>query len=213
MLLCGGMGLSRVFMEFIVRSLVSILSFLVLLTCLEVLGFEHVESIMVSICYTLSLIISSRYRVRVSSRLLVNIGGAVVPLITALSLTAMIVEDTIWPIYTLILGLSTAIVYLSSQYIPGRGIGLPFILPVIAIASLVSLYIDLYREPILYSIPIAYTVAVYSTLIGADLLRTIQVIRKGITLEIGGDGLLDLIVLSSTITPPITVALLIIGNQ
>ena len=193
--------------------MVSFLSILTIFMCLYILGNSFTESITISILYVIAIISSSRYSVRLSNNLLMNIGGALAPLIMAIAQTILLISVIRLYEYVLLLALSTFIVYLSSKYIPGKGIGIPLILPIVAIAALVCLYIDLMDLPILYSIPTAYTIAVYSTLIGADTLKALELVRKNIKLEIGGEKLLDLIILSSSIAPPITMALLIIGNQ
>ena len=192
--------------------MISLLSIITIFMCLYILGISFIESIIISILYVIAIISSSRYSVRLSNNLLMNIGGALAPLIMAIAQTILLISIIKLYEYILLLTLSIFIVYLSSKYIPGKGIGIPLILPIVAIAALVCLYIELMDLPILYSIPTAYTIAVYSTLIGADTLKALELVRKNIKLEIGGEKLLDLIILSSSITPPITIALLIIGN-
>jgi len=193
--------------------MVSFLSIITIFMCLYILGISFIESITISILYVIAIVSSSRYSVRLSNNLLMNIGGALAPLIMAIAQTILLIPVIRLYEYILLLTLSIFIVYLSSKYIPGKGIGIPLILPIVAIAALVCLYIELMDLPILYSIPTAYTVAVYSTLIGADTLKALELVRKNIKLEIGGEKLLDLIILSSSTTPPLTIALLIIGNQ
>ena len=193
--------------------MISLLSIITIFMCLYILGISFIESIIISILYVTAIISSSRYRIRASNNLLMNIGGALAPLIMAIAQTILLIPIIKLYEYILLLALSIFIVYLSSKYIPGKGIGIPLILPIVAIAALVCLYIELMDLPILYSIPTAYTVAVYSTLIGADTLKALELVRKNIKLEIGGEKLLDLIILSSSTTPPLTIALLIIGNQ
>jgi len=193
--------------------MVSFLSIITIFMCLYILGISFIESITISILYVIAIVSSSRYSVRLSNNLLMNIGGALAPLIMAIAQTILLISIIKLYEYILLLTLSIFIVYLSSKYIPGKGIGIPLILPIVAIAALVCLYIELMDLPILYSIPTAYTVAVYSTLIGADTLKALELVRKNIKLEIGGEKLLDLIILSSSTTPPLTIALLIIGNQ
>jgi len=193
--------------------MISLLSIITIFMCLYILGISFIESIIISILYVIAIISSSRYSVRLSNNLLMNIGGALAPLIMAIAQTILLISIIKLYEYILLLTLSIFIVYLSSKYIPGKGIGIPLILPIVAIAALVCLYIELMDLPILYSIPTAYTIAVYSTLIGADTLKALELVRKNIKLEIGGEKLLDLIILSSSTTPPLTIALLIIGNQ
>jgi len=193
--------------------MISLLSIITIFMCLYILGISFIESIIISILYVIAIISSSRYSVKLSNNLLMNIGGALAPLIMAIAQTILLISIIKLYEYILLLTLSIFIVYLSSKYIPGKGIGIPLILPIVAIAALVCLYIELMDLPILYSIPTAYTVAVYSTLIGADTLKALELVRKNIKLEIGGEKLLDLIILSSSTTPPLTIALLIIGNQ
>ena len=193
--------------------MISLLSIITIFTCLYILGISFIESIIISILYVVAIISSSRYSIRLLNNLLMNIGGALAPLIMAIAQTILLIPIIKLYEYILLLALSIFIVYLSSKYIPGKGIGIPLILPIVAIAALVCLYIELMNLPILYSIPTAYTVAVYSTLIGADTLKALELVRKNIKLEIGGEKLLDLIILSSSTTPPLTIALLIIGNQ
>jgi len=193
--------------------MISLLSIITVFMCLYVLSISFTESIIISILYVTAIISSSRYRIRALNNLFINIGGGLAPLVMAIAQTILLIHVIKLYEYVLLLILSIFIVYLSSKYIPGKGIGIPLILPIVAIAALVCLYIELMDLPILYSMPTAYTVAVYSTLIGADTLKALELIRKNIKLEIGGEKLLDLIVISSSITPPITIALLIIGNQ
>ncbi len=193
--------------------MISLLSIITIFMCLYILGISFIESIIISILYVIAIISSSRYSVKLSNNLLMNIGGALAPLIMAIAQTILLISIIKLYEYILLLTLSIFIVYLSSKYIPGKGIGIPLILPIVAIAALVCLYIELMDLPILYSIPTAYTIAVYSTLIGADTLKALELVRKNIKLEIGGEKLLDLIILSSSTTPPLTIALLIIGNQ
>jgi len=199
--------------EYFIKGMVSFLSILTIFMCLYILGSSFTESITISILYVIAIISSSRYSVRLSNNLLMNIGGALAPLIMAIAQTILLIPVIRLYEYVLLLALSTFIVYLSSKYIPGKGIGIPLILPIVAISALVCLYINLTDLSILYSIPIAYTIAVYSTLIGADTLKALELVKKNVKLEIGGERLLDLIILSSSIAPPITAALLIIGNQ
>lgn len=197
----------------LIEVLIISLSILTIFICLYVLGISVFESITVSFLYIIAIVSSSKFSIRLSSKLLVNIGGAIAPLIMAIAQTILLLPIIKLYEYALLLVLSVSIVYLSSRYIPGKGIGIPLILPIVAVAALVCLYIELMDLPILYSMPVAYTAAVYSSLIGADTLKSIELIRRNIRLEIGGEKLLDLIILSSSITPSITIALLIIGNR
>ncbi len=193
--------------------LVASILFLDTLLALSILGLPLYSSTLLSIVYTVAITYCSKSSLRVSSRVYVNLGGFIAPAILSLYMLYKVLYLTRIYNVLLLLLLEVVIAYIASSYIEGFGVGVPLLLLVVACSSLTALYVELNSLDILYSIPLSYTTSCISTIVGVDILKaTLVAGRKNTVMEYGGRGLLDLVVLTPALTPPITIALLIIGN-
>ncbi len=205
-------GKVRVLGEYLIKGLVALLSLLIIYISFSLLGFSYADSLLIAVAYTLSLVLGSLSRISITDTLSINIGGAIVPALTVIVLAATgysVLGGALVIAPSLVLAL---IVYSSTKLVEGKGIGVQLLIPVIGGSATAALYIDKLGLNPLYSIPIGYITGVVGVLLGADVLKAIPLSRRGLKLEIGGEGVLDLVVLASTLIPSITQALLIIAS-
>ncbi len=120
-----------------------------------------------------------------------NIGGAVIPIITSiyLILTYLANNAVVITVFLVSLIISSIVIWQSSRIIPGIGITLPTALPV-----LITLLFTLIATALLHTNPLAfsYSLGSLSTLIGADIMNTKKVLQsmRGYV-AIGGAGVFD----------------------
>lgn len=118
--------------------------------------------------------------------LAVNVGGAVIPVLLALYLLQ---RAPLGPTLVATL-LMTLLVHKVSRIIPGRGIGVPVVIPPLAAAVLGILFGGENAAPV------AYIAGVLGTLFGADLLNLRRLDALGANVvSIGGAGVRDGILL------------------
>ncbi|MGC8607242.1 MAG: DUF1614 domain-containing protein [Vulcanisaeta sp.] len=121
----------------------------------------------------------------------VNIGGAIIPVVTSVYLisTYLVGDMAILMAFIISLVISSIVIWQSARLIPGIGIALPTALPV-----LLTLILTLISTVLFHANPLAfsYSLGSLSTLIGADLLNIKKVIRtmRGYV-SIGGAGVFD----------------------
>lgn len=117
----------------------------------------------------------------------VNLGGCIIPCLLSLHLASQIGISTG---LVLAVGTVTVLCYSLARPIPGKGIGIPVLLPPLATALAALLL-----APPEHSAPVAYIAGSMGTLIGADLLhlltpRTRRELDAAV-LSIGGAGTFD----------------------
>lgn len=141
---------------------------------------------------------------RSSTRIFINLGGAVIPILISLYIILLgssgsISSDPWYPAKMMTaLAITTVCVYLAAKPVRGIGIATPFFVgPAVTLAAALILGGG-------FGLPaagIAYVAGTLGTLIGADLLHLKDVSDKGATmLSIGGAGTFDGIFLTGIIT-------------
>ncbi|HKI60258.1 MAG TPA: DUF1614 domain-containing protein [Mariprofundaceae bacterium] len=117
-------------------------------------------------------------------RIMVNVGGCLIPMTFSLYLFTHIDFET-WRVILAIATMS-AFAYAISRPLPGIGIGMPVLAAPIA-AALTAIIIDS-----AHSAPLAYICGTSGVIIGADLLRISDIRNLGVPLaSIGGAGTFD----------------------
>lgn len=142
--------------------------------------------------------------------LAVNIGGLVIPfLVTA----KLVIEERVPRARTaLAVALVAVVAYRSSTLVPGEGVRVAFVWPLLAATALGLLVCvgDLSRAPL-----VAYVAGALGTLVGADLLRLpdFDALRAppGSAMSIGGAGTLDAIFLVGALA--VVLQLLLVGRS
>lgn len=122
----------------------------------------------------------------------INFGGAVLPTIISI---ALLISKPIAILYA-VPGIIIASVVINrfAQIIPGIGIAVPFLIPpvVSALLALILTFNDLSLAPL-----VAYTIGVFGSLIGADLMNLKKTPEMGAPIvSIGGAGTFDGVFLS-----------------
>lgn len=141
---------------------------------------------------------------RSSTRIFINLGGAVIPILISLYIILLGASGSIssdpWYQAKMMtaLAITTVCVYLAAKPVRGIGIATPFFVgPAVTLAAALILGGG-------FGLPaagIAYVAGTLGTLIGADLLHLKDVSDKGATmLSIGGAGTFDGIFLTGIIT-------------
>jgi uncharacterized membrane protein len=124
--------------------------------------------------------------------LAVNLGGAVIPMVTSIYL--FLQTPSVIPLALLITLFVAVIVYAVSRPVKGLGIIVPALIPPLAAALLAILTGGEWPHIV------AYTSGTLGTLIGADLLRLNNIRRLGSAMvSIGGAGTFDGIFLAGVI--------------
>lgn len=117
----------------------------------------------------------------VAQGLSLNVGGALIPLaIAGFLLFYVPLEETFIAIL-----LMTLVAWKLSRVIPGKGIALPIFIPPL-FAALFAFFLAP-EEPAL----VAFVAGTLGVLLGADILRLPQAMRRGGMLSIGGAGVFD----------------------
>ncbi|WFO75417.1 DUF1614 domain-containing protein [Desulfurococcaceae archaeon MEX13E-LK6-19] len=178
----------------------------------SVLGFELWDSLAISIAYTMSIVFGSMYVVKTSklNKLAVNIGGFVAPLIYSLSTLFIIHVATCIEVYkTIILLIVLSIIfYYTSIHIVGYGIGLSVIPTSLLISSSTIIVFHNIGNP-LVCIPLSSSIGYLSIIIGVDVIKTIHVsLKRKIEFILGGAGVSDIVVITGSLTPIITLLLI-----
>jgi len=115
--------------------------------------------------------------------LAVNLGGAVVPLLTSLYL---LIKNRLWGRGILGIAIVAAVCHELAHEVPGMGIAIPVFIPPLA-ATAVALILS--RQQVA---PLAYISGSLGTLIGADLLNLDRIQSLGTPIaSIGGSGTFD----------------------
>src|SRR4051812_24338861 len=113
----------------------------------------------------------------------VNIGGAVIPAMTSLYL---LIRNRLWWVGLAATACVTAVCYRLASPVPGVGIALPVLVPVLTTAAAALL---ISRR---YAAPLAYISGSLGTLIGADLLNLSSLQGSDAPVaSIGGAGTFD----------------------
>lgn len=114
---------------------------------------------------------------------MLNVGGALIPILVSLYLAARTQMYVRMAIGTMVVA---AVVNSLAELVPGLGIRVPIIAPPL-VAAAVALILAFRRAP-----PLAYVAGSMGTLIGADLLNLPQIARLGApAVSIGGKGTFD----------------------
>ena len=122
---------------------------------------------------------------------MLNVGGALIPIIVSVYLLARTGMYVRMAIGTAVIAV---IVYNLAEIVPGLGIRVPMIAPPL-VASGVALILAFRRAP-----PVAYVAGSMGTLIGADLLNLTRIARIGApAVSIGGAGTFDGVFLTGLI--------------
>ncbi len=196
--------------------LVCTLLFLTTLLSLYFLEIPIEYSIATSVAYVLAIVVGSSKTVVLKRRVCMNLGGFIIPQTMALYLLYRMWVLYSISIYGVLLATLIAILvaYIASFYIEGYGVGAPLLLVIMVNASLSALCIEIMGKPLAIAIPLSYILSIYSTTIGVDVFKTTRIVReRSVSMEFGGRGLMDLIVLTPALTPPMTIAILILGNM
>ncbi|HZX49748.1 MAG TPA: DUF1614 domain-containing protein [Candidatus Paceibacterota bacterium] len=112
----------------------------------------------------------------------INVGGALIPLFLALYLLQFApLKETLTACAIMIV-----ICFALARFMPGKGIGLPTLLPAL-FATLIALILAGDQAA-----PVAFVSGVFGVIIGADLLHLPRVMRQGQgVMSIGGAGVFD----------------------
>jgi len=167
---------------------------------------DYITALLESSVIIASIYFGSKIVVRLTPRVLVNIGGFLVPLILSIEMIFRLRNViTIYPLLALVpLVINVLITYLSSYIVVGRGVIVRFLPPIIGVSSSIALMLSIYGLSIYYSIPLSIIVGYFSTLLGADILG-----YKGSSenLVFGGGGFYDALVVIPLFSPGITYGL------
>jgi len=131
----------------------------------------------------------------------VNLGGAVIPLAAASTMTALMLLGPKALLAMAPLSATSLIValisYASSRVVPGLGVAVPTLIPPVA-SALTSLASCLALGIVHFAPAVAYAAAVYGTIVGADLANLAKCLRdpSASMISIGGAGTFDGIYLS-----------------
>ena len=120
-----------------------------------------------------------------------NVGGALIPILVSLYLVA---RTQMYVRMLIATGLVAAIVHNLAWVVPGAGIAVPIIVPPLVAAG-VALVLAFRRAP-----PVAYVAGSMGTLIGADLMNLGKIGQIGApVVSIGGAGTFDGVFLTGLI--------------
>ncbi len=123
----------------------------------------------------------------------VNVGGAVVPVIISIFLLFRLNENLYIPLLLAALFM-TAVCYKLAKPVEGKGIAMPALVPPI-LASLIALTISPRNAA-----PIAFISGVTGVLVGADLMNMGKVKKVATDISIGGAGTFDGILLTGLLS-------------
>ncbi len=122
----------------------------------------------------------------------INFGGAILPAIISLALLISKPVSILYAVPGVIV--ASVIINRFARIIPGIGIAVPFLIPpvVSALLALILTFNDLSLAPL-----VAYTIGVFGSLIGADLMNLKKTPQMGAPIvSIGGAGTFDGVFLS-----------------
>ncbi len=168
-------------------------------------GLHPIISIIESLLVAASIIAGSRIIIRISRSYSFNFGVVFIPLIHNIEImlrSGSTFNDYILLLFIIFIG--SMITYLSSIYISGKGIYGDIIVLITTNSILSNIYASLIepgRDPVQYSTIISY----FSTLIGLDILNLLSIKQSRVV--IGGRGLLDALIITTYLTPPLTLLL------
>lgn len=174
--------------------------------CLIALELKVLEALVISVLYAFSLIISSRYSIKIHRNVSVNI-GSLSPIVMSLAQVALLSKLIPLHTYAILVVTSSIVTWTSSNYIEGAGIGVHILVPTLTASSTSAIYVELLKAKPILSAPIAYSVSALSILVGADIVAAAPFYLRGSEVEVGGRGSLDLITLSPTLSSLLSTAL------
>lgn len=174
-----------------------------------ILGFSLYDASLISMVLVVSILLGSMYVIRLNKpyKLGVNIGGFIIPLAYSLEILYFTYTKTLFPIHVFLIDLLilSTIYYLVSTYIVGYGIGLP-VIPTILLTSSTSIISLGCNEAV--CIPLSSVLGCLSIIIGVDMAKAMETsLKKKIEFILGGAGINDIVVITSTLTPLTTLIL------
>ncbi len=194
--------------EEIVKAVLVAYYWLLVFTILYVLGARLLGSFIESLLITAALIVGVKTRVKLVDNVWFLPGGFLVPLFFSIEviirsgLLLSLERLVVFMIALLIGGLG---VYLLSS-IHSRGVYVDFLLSIIYLSSLGTLVSNPLSSDLYGTYALMYPLTLFSLLLGLET-RAFMGRNRGYSIVIGGDGLLDALVLIPITTPPLTVGL------
>lgn len=200
------------------RAVLVVLAFIVYFIAYRVVGLSFLEAVLLGAAASAAAAVSSRVSIppRSIRGFSVNLGGFCVPLIVSLDLYARLVYCC-WGLALPVVVSSLVVavlVFLSSRDYVGRGIGVPVSLPVFLAAGFSAMIAYYYGLPWLYAAPIAIVIGVWGVVLGADVLKVLYIRRRrgsSSRYDLGGAGLMDIVFVSSALSPSIGLAVAVIA--
>lgn len=174
--------------------------------CLTALELELLEALTVSALYTLPLIVSSKYSIKIYRNISINT-GALSPIIMSLIQAALLTKFISLHTYLTLIAISSIITWTSSSYIEGVGVGAHLLVPTLAASSISAISVELLKIKPILSAPIAYSVSTLSVLVSVDIVAATPFYLRSRRVEVGGRGPLDLLTLSPTLSSLLSIAL------
>jgi len=167
---------------------------------------DYITALLESSIIVASIYFGSKIIIRLARRILINIGGFLVPLILSVEMIFRLRSIImIHPQLILVpIIVNVFITYLSSYIVAGRGVIVRFLPPIIGVGSSIALMLSIYSLSIYYSIPLSIIIGYFSTLLGADILGYKGSSEK---LVFGGGGFYDALVVIPLFSPGISYGL------
>ncbi len=194
--------------EEIVKAVLVAYYWLLVFTILYVLGAGLLGSFIESLLITAALVVGVKTRVKLVDNVWFLPGGFLVPLFFSIEviirsgLLFSIERLVVFMIALLIGGLG---VYLLSS-IHSRGVYVDFLLSIIYLSSLGSVASNPLGGGLYKTYALMYPLTLFSLLIGLET-RAFLGKDRGYSIIIGGNGLLDALVIIPVTTPPLTIGL------